>query len=72
MYLFADDLKLFTTVLDEAHCRELQNDILLTKKWADDNLLKFHPNKCKYVRIGKSIKCQGTRLVYPRPSIFTS
>lgn len=35
-------------------CEKLQEDIFLMKKWSDTWLLKFHPDKCKTMRIGKN------------------
>ena len=35
-------------------CENLQEDIYDMKKWADNWLLRFHPDKCKTVRVDRS------------------
>ena len=47
-YLFADDLKIFTSA-DESL---VQNDIDSLHRWCSLNCLKFHPLKCKALHFG--------------------
>ena len=50
--LFADDTKIRQITLPD-DCTILQNDIYAIEKWTEQWLLKLHPQKCKYMRIGK-------------------
>ena len=50
--LFADDTKLFRTVVSTPDCEDLQADINAMEDWSNKWLLKFHPQKCKVMRIG--------------------
>ena len=51
-YIFADDTNIFRIIKDKSdeHC--LQEDLVALEKWSSDWLLKFHPEKCKHMRIG--------------------
>lgn len=51
--LFADDTKLFGPAKTVSECEILQTDINRLQDWADDWQMTFHPNKCKYMRIGR-------------------
>ena len=53
-YLFADDTKIFRIIKNEEDRGELQKDLNKLNQWSDDWLLKFHPQKCKYMTIGKN------------------
>ena len=54
--IFADDTKLFTqSDLDEAR-QSLQNDLDSLHQWSSDWLLKFHPEKCCVMYMGKDNK----------------
>jgi hypothetical protein len=50
--LFADDTKLFRRVNDAEDCEELQEDIDALEEWSRKWLLRFHPDKCKVLRLG--------------------
>ena len=52
LYLFADDNKLFRKIRCDQDCISLQEDLTRAKEWTDKWLLTFHPEKCKYTRIG--------------------
>lgn len=52
IYLFADDTKIYRKITSDSDCKELQQDIDSLYEWTDTSLLKFHPDKCKYMRIG--------------------
>ena len=54
LYLFADDNKLFRRIQSDQDCRSLQADLIRMKEWTDKWLLTFHPDKCKYMRIGST------------------
>ena len=54
VYLFADDLKLFKGIHDMSDCNSLQSDMNRVFSWSEEALLKFHPSKCKHIRIGHS------------------
>ena len=53
VYLFAHDTKVFRRINSEEDRRILQNDIDRMVEWSDTWLLKFHPDKCKVMRLGK-------------------
>jgi hypothetical protein len=53
MYLFADDTKLLKKVATYDDAIILQNDIDAMQKWSNDWLLKFHPDKCHVLTLGK-------------------
>ena len=42
--LYADDTKIWCKICSD--CVILNNDIESLSKWADRNMMKFHPNKC--------------------------
>ena len=50
--LFADDTKIYRTVTTDSDCLSLQKDIDSIGEWASKWQLKFHPKKCKTMRIG--------------------
>jgi hypothetical protein len=51
--LFADDTKLFREVSTAEDCKLLQDDIDTMEIWANKWLLRFHPLKCKVLRLGR-------------------
>ena len=55
VYLFADDTKVFREVKSEDDRKILQNDIDRMVKWSNTWLLKFHPDKCKVMKLGSKI-----------------
>lgn len=50
--LFADDTKLFRRIRGPDDCHALQKDITVLEEWSSQWLLKFHPDKCKVMRLG--------------------
>ena len=52
IFLFADDMKLFTPIYTEENCYNQQQYLHSAEKWTDTSLLKFHPDKCCHMRIG--------------------
>ena len=55
-YLFADDTKLFKGIFNASDCAHLQQDLDRMCEWTNTSLLKFHPDKCKQMRIGNRDK----------------
>jgi hypothetical protein len=53
VYLFADDTKIFNIISDVKDTYQLQADLNKLSNWSDTWLLKFHPDKCKHMHIGK-------------------
>ena len=53
LLLFADDTKLFKEVDSIKDSITIQNDIDTLEKWSHDWLLRFHPDKCHVLTIGK-------------------
>ena len=54
VFLFADDTKVFKSIFTESDCDVLQDDINNMVNWTEESLLKFHPDKCVTMRVGKS------------------
>ena len=55
-YLFADDTKLFKGIFNASDCAHLQQDLDRMCEWTNTSMLKFHPDKCKQMRIGNRDK----------------
>ena len=53
-YLFADDIKLANGIFENSDCEALQSDLNNMVEWTEKSLLKFHPDKCVHMTIGKS------------------
>ena len=51
--LFADYTKVYRTITTTEDCRQLQSDLDNLQKWAKKWQMKFHPEKCKVMRIGR-------------------
>ena len=54
--IFADDTKLFTQSDHDEERQSLQNDLDSLHQWSSDWLLKFHPEKCCVMYMGKDNK----------------
>ncbi len=52
--MFADDTKLFTQIKDESDVAKLQDDIDNLQAWADAWQLRFNPEKCKVLHLGRN------------------
>ena len=50
--LFADDTKIYRQIRKENDAREVQDDLHSLQEWSDMWLLKFHPQKCKFMSVG--------------------
>jgi hypothetical protein len=53
-YLFADDTKIFRISKGKDDKETLQDDLTKLEEWSDKRLFKFHPEKCKHMKISKS------------------
>ena len=67
VYFFVDNTKIFREIHSEGDRVQLQKDLDQLDKWSKDWLLKFHPQKFKYMKIGKDknifeYKLQNQRL----------
>jgi hypothetical protein len=54
LYLYADDTKIFKEIYKTSDCEDIQKDMHLMHAWSEKWMLKFHPDKCKTMRIGRS------------------
>ena len=52
-FLFADDTKIFRKIVSQEDSSILQSDIDKLQKWSEKWLLKFHPDKCHVLSLGK-------------------
>ena len=52
--MFADDTKIFNIIKSPEDQEILQNDLDSLSVWSDKWLLKFHPEKCKVMHLGKA------------------
>jgi len=50
--IFADDTKLFSSVMTEDDHKQLQNDLNSLIKWSEDWQLGFNESKCKVIHLG--------------------
>ena len=63
VYLYADDMKIFTGIVSEGNCKQLQQDIDTIVKWTAKWQLELNADKCKALTIyGKHN--QNTTRVY--------
>ena len=53
IYMYADDTKIYREIREKNDQEILQKDLDSLKAWSDEWLLKFHPNKCYSITIGK-------------------
>ena len=54
VHMFADDTKIFNIIKSPEDQEILQNDLDTLCMWSDKWLLKFHPEKCKVMHLGKA------------------
>ena len=52
--MFADDTKLYTQIRDEEDVSKLQRDLDRLQEWARNWQLKFNPDKCKVLHLGRT------------------
>ncbi len=53
VFLYVDDTKIFNTMKSNVDVQRLQKDLDNLEGWTNVWLLKFHPEKCKHMRIGR-------------------
>ena len=51
--LFADDTKIYRVITKKEDAKSLRDDLHELEKWSDKWLLKFHPDKCHVLTLGK-------------------
>ena len=56
VYMFADDTKVFKTMTSPNDQHTLQNDLDCLTSWSSKLLLRFHPDKCNLMHVGKTIQ----------------
>ena len=54
IFLYADGTKIYKEVHNVEDREQLQSDIYLMNDWSEKWLLKFRPEKCRTMRIGRS------------------
>ena len=54
--MFADDTKLYCSIITQEDCANLQSDLNRLSIWSNDWLLKFSESKCVVLRIKKSLE----------------
>ena len=54
VYLFADDTKIFKEISCFADIDDVQEDLTALQEWSDKWLLRFHPDKCVALSLGKT------------------
>ena len=59
IYLYADDTKILKAIEEENGCCRLQRDLNNMKKWTEKWLLSLHPDKSRYMRIGRTEVREG-------------
>ncbi|KAK4324262.1 hypothetical protein Pmani_005102 [Petrolisthes manimaculis] len=72
LFLYADDTKIFRKIKDIGECRKLQDDLTALKDRSNKWLLKFHPDKCKSMRIGKTEIPSGDYVMEQRLTLTNS
>ena len=53
LLLFADDSKLYQHIRSQADMEALQRDLARLERWSTTWLLRFHPDKCHVLSLGK-------------------
>ena len=56
VYLFADDTKVFKPINSPNDQHTLHNDLDYLTSWSNKWLLRFHPDKCNLMHVGKTIQ----------------
>ena len=60
IYLFADDTKMYCKITENG-MSTLQEDLNKLQIWSDTWLLKFHPDKCKVLKVHKGNKTNSRK-----------
>jgi hypothetical protein len=53
VYLLADDTKIFNIVKYKGDKDMLQLDLGILTEWSEKQFLRFNPDKCKHMHIGR-------------------
>ena len=56
VYMFADDTQVFKMITSPHDQHTLQNDLDYLTSWSSKWLLRFHPDKCNLMHVGKKIQ----------------
>ena len=67
-FLFADDTELSKSIGSVEDSTYLQQDSDKLLKWSNKWLLKFHPDKCKIITIGKRNYQKSMEFEHKRPT----
>ena len=51
--LFADDTKIYRAITSKGDAQSFQSDLNALEEWSDEWLLRFHPDKCHVLTLGK-------------------
>ena len=51
--LFADDTKIYRAITSKEDAQSLQSDLNTLEEWSEEWLLRFHPDKCHVLTLGK-------------------
>ena len=51
--LFANDTKIYRAITSQEDAQSLQSDLNTLEEWSDEWLLRFHPDKCHVLTLGK-------------------
>ena len=51
MRLFADESKVYMIICDENDEKQLRCDLNKLQKWSENWQLRFHPEKCEFLRV---------------------
>jgi len=54
--MFADDTKIYSSIIDELDCDKLQDDLNSLSAWSAQWLLKFNESKCIVLKLKESIQ----------------
>ena len=54
VYMFADDTKVYRSIKDEGDIERLQRDFDELDSWSRKFLLRFHPEKCMLMILGRT------------------
>jgi len=54
LYRYADDTKIFRSIGYDNDEILLQDDMYAINEWTEKKLLKFHPDKCKTMHLGRN------------------
>ena len=64
IYLFADDTKIFNNMRSINDKETLPGDLDKMSQWSDTWFLRFHPDKCKHMNIGRKKEIPYNLYIY--------